>query len=72
MLRRGLILPRLLLLVIGLRIGCVCVHPLHCVDQGLASHIVANVFWHIGVFGWKIGGSVQEAAVKLLDDKLKM
>ena len=43
-LRRGsLAIPALLVFAIGFRLECVMIDVLHTVDQGVASHIIANV-----------------------------
>ena len=42
---RGKELPPLLALVIGLRLECIMIDILHTVDQGVASHVIANIFW---------------------------
>ena len=36
----GETLPALFLFCIGLRLECLCIDILHCVDQGVASHII--------------------------------
>ena len=33
--------------IVGLRIECVMIDVLHTVDQGIASHIIGNVFWEL-------------------------
>ena len=37
--------PIFLRLAVGFRLECIMIDVLHCVDQGVASHIIANVFW---------------------------
>ena len=64
-------MPCLLLLVIGLRFECITVDPLHCVDQGIASHIFGNTLLYYTVIKRVLGGGTQQAAVKLLHAKLK-
>ena len=41
----GLSLPLLLFLVVGIRLECISIDWLHCVDLGFGSHVVGNVFW---------------------------
>ena len=40
-------LPVLLLQAVGLRLECIMIDVLHCVDLGVAAHIVGNVFWEL-------------------------
>ena len=46
---QGMAVPALLLLVIGMRLECITVDPLHAVDQGIGSHIIANILWYLVV-----------------------
>ncbi len=41
----GNMLPMLLRVVRGFRTDCVKIDVLHCVDLGVASHILGNIFW---------------------------
>ena len=56
----GKSIPVLLLLVIGFRLECVMIDVLHTVDQGIASHIIANVLWLVAVKKKAFGGSNQD------------
>ena len=67
----GWAVPTLLLLVVGLRLECITVDPLHAVDQGIASHIIANVLWYFTVIKRVLGGSTQQDAVKRLDKRIR-
>ena len=42
----GLAIPVLLLCIVGFRLECVMVDTLHAVDQGVASHVIANTMLH--------------------------
>ena len=64
--RMGLAIPALLLLVIGFRLECIMIDILHTVDQGVASHIIANVMWTFAVRRKVFGASNQEVAVASL------
>ena len=52
----GLAIPILFTVVIGFRLECVTVDPLHCVDQGVASHVIGNIIWIIAVVRNVFGG----------------
>ena len=67
----GFAIPCLLLLVIGLRLECGTVDPLHAVDQGFASHILGDVLWYSAVMKRCFGGITQDAAVSILGTKIK-
>ena len=41
----ALTIPVLLACAQGLRLECITVDVLHCVDQGVAPHIIGNIFW---------------------------
>ena len=43
------------------------IDTLHTVDQGVASHIIGNVFWLLAVKRRAFGGRTQEQQVKALD-----
>ena len=59
----GLAIPALLVLCVGFRLDCVMVDVLHTVDQGVASHIVANVLWTFAVCRKVFGGKTQQEQV---------
>lgn len=63
---RGLLLPILFGLVVGLRLECVMVDILHSVDLGIASHIVANIFWLLAVKRSVFGPGTASDKIKLL------
>ena len=61
----GLVLPALFVYCIGFRLCCLAIDVLHCVDQGVASHVIGNVMWEL-VCSHAFGGSSQDANVELL------
>ena len=58
----GAAIPILFALIVGLRLECVMIDVLHCVDQGVASHVIGNIFWEL-VCAHKWGKPTQEANV---------
>ena len=52
-------IPALLEKVVGLRLECIMIDVLHTVDQGVASHIIANIFWVLVVLRGVLGGNNQ-------------
>ena len=64
--RGGFAIPALLVLAIGFRLDCVMIDVLHTVDQGVASHIIANILWIFGVLRGVLGGANQVDKVKKL------
>ena len=52
----GIAIPVLLIALIGFRLECIMVDTLHTVDQGVASHILGNVFWYVAVRKRSLGG----------------
>ena len=62
----GFAIPALLILAVGFRLECVMVDVLHTVDQGIASHIIANVFWHFATKVKAFGGANQDSQIKQL------
>jgi hypothetical protein len=56
----GLILPVLFVAMIGFTLECLHIDVLHTVDQGFSTHLVGNVFWHVGVVLSAFGGSTQK------------
>ena len=67
----GLAIPVLFLCVIGLRLECIMVDTLHTVDQGVACHIIANIFWILVINRRVLGGDTQEDAIQGLQKYLK-
>ena len=67
----GLAIPALLVCIIGFRLECVMVDTLHTVDQGVASHIIGNVFWLIAVKRRAFGGASQDEQIKNLDKHMR-
>ena len=59
----GLAIPVLLTICVGFRLDCVMIDVLHTVDQGVASHIVANVLWAFAVCRKVFGGNTQKEQV---------
>ena len=37
----------ILMMAVGFRLECVMVDVMHCVDLGVAAHILGNVFWEL-------------------------
>ena len=66
----GLPIPALFR-ALGFRLECVSVDVLHCVDQGVASHIIANVIWILVVLRGCLGGRNFGERIKLANDHLK-
>ena len=62
----GIAIPALLILALGFRLECVMIDVLHTVDQGTASHMIANVFWHFAVRRKAFGAGTQEACINKL------
>ena len=60
----GFAVPVLFALCIGFRLECVMVDPLHCVDQGVALNITANIIWIIAVLRNSFGGSTYASRIK--------
>ena len=61
---RGQGVPILFRDALGLRLECVMIDVLHCVDQGIASHLIGNVLWYLGVDRGVFGGRNQAEKVK--------
>jgi hypothetical protein len=53
----GLILPILLTAILGFRLECVHVDPLHTLELGTTSHVAGNVLWHIAIVKSAFGGT---------------
>ena len=51
--------------VVGLRLECTMMDVLHTVDQGVATHIIANVFWEL------ICAHTQAANTEALQQEMK-
>ena len=66
----ALAIPVLLLAVIGFRLECVMIDTLHTVDQGVASDIIANVFWLIAEKRKCLGGANQEEQIAKLNSHM--
>ena len=67
----SLAIPVLLTSVVGSRLECVMVDVLHTVDQGVASHIIANIFWLLAVLRGVFGGRAQEERIANLFAHMK-
>ena len=63
LIKTGVKLPVLLTQVIGLKLSCITVDTLHCVDLGIAAHILGGVFWLVAVLRRRYGGRTQDEAV---------
>ena len=55
--------PLLFKLVIGLTLPCLMVDVLHAVDQGVASHVIGNIF--LAVIGRRAAGTMESRAMAL-------
>ena len=55
--------PVLLARIVGLRLSSIMIDVLHCVDQGVASHIVGNIFWEC-ILAKVWGGATHDQNVK--------
>ena len=62
----GMAIPILLTCIVGFRLECVMVDVLHTVDQGVASHVIANVFWLFAVKRSCFGGGTHDEKIKKL------
>jgi hypothetical protein len=62
----SMFVPVLLACVVGLRLECIMVDVLHTVDLGIASHIIANVFWLLAVKRFVFGRGTQGDNIKKL------
>ena len=67
----GLAIPALLCMAIGFRLECVMVDVLHTVDQGVASHIIANIMWVFAAVRGVLGGANQQDRIKKLHLHIK-
>ena len=66
----GLCIPILFALVLGFRLECVMVDILHTMDQGISSHIVANVMWYFATIRNVFGGRNMEEKISNLNANL--
>ena len=57
--------------VIGLRLECVMVDVLHTVDQGVASHVIANIIWTYCVLRACLGGHTYADRIKRCHEHLQ-
>ena len=55
----------------GLRLDCITIDVLHCLDLGVAAHVIGNVLFIIGVLRGAFGGSTYDERVRKLDSHLK-
>ena len=72
--RRGLPIPIMFLAgvgAIGFLLSCVNIDVLHCVDQGIASHIIGNIMWYIAVIRNHFGGHTYDIRISRLQARLK-
>jgi hypothetical protein len=58
-------------MALGFRLECVTTDVLHCVDQGVGSHIIANVIWILVVLRGCLGGRTFGERVSLGNAHLK-
>ena len=56
---------------LGFRLECVVPDVLHCVDQGIASHIIANTIWILVAIRACLGGATYAERVKRCSDHFK-
>jgi hypothetical protein len=64
-------IPILFALVIGFRLECATCDVLHCVDQGIGSHIIANIIWIIAIIRAAFGGRTYAERVANCQTNLK-
>jgi hypothetical protein len=64
-------IPILFALAIGFRIECATIDVLHCVDQGIGSHIVANILWLIAIVRACFGGATYKDRMERCNKNLK-
>ena len=69
--RAACAIPPLLCLAIGFRLECVMIDVLHTVDQGVASHIIANVLWIFAVMRGVFGGVTKADRVRKMHEKIQ-
>ena len=62
--------PTLLALCKGLRLDCLMIDVLHTLDQGVASHIIGNIFF-LCVSEHAFGGTTQQANLDVLAEEMK-
>jgi len=67
----GLILPILLTAILGFRLECVHVDPLHTLELGTTSHVAGNVLWHIAIVKSAFGGTTIAEKIKALNAYLQ-
>lgn len=71
MIESGLYIPTMLRHAIGVRLESVMVDTLHCVDLGIAAHVLGNIFWYLAVVRAVWGGSNMKDNIKKLFDEMK-
>ena len=69
--REHLAVPALLGRVIGMRLECIMVDVLHTVDQGVASHVIANIFWIVVIIRGAFGGANIPDKIARLNNAVK-
>ena len=62
----SLAIPVPLVAFVGFRLECVMVDVLQPVDQGVASHFIANEFWLFAVVRKSFGEGTHDTSMKLL------
>eukprot|EP00959_Pyramimonas_sp_CCMP1952_P110629 2314487-Pyramimonas_sp.AAC.1 len=67
---RGLSVPVLLSMVVGVRLDCLTIDILHAVDQGVAAHIIGNVIFIFALVRGCFGGMNYKEKLELLNDHL--
>eukprot|EP00959_Pyramimonas_sp_CCMP1952_P102926 2152386-Pyramimonas_sp.AAC.1 len=68
---QGLQLPDMMSCVLGFRLECATVDPLRTMDEGVASHIICSVLWHVSIFRSSYGGCCSATRVAHLASHLK-
>jgi hypothetical protein len=71
---RGYALPVFFLAgigAIGFLLSCVNIDVLHCVDQGISSHIIGNIMWYNAVVRGHLGGGTYAQRIDRLNARMK-
>lgn len=70
LLAKGIPIPILFALCVGLRLECIMIDILHTVDLGVAAHVIGNVFWEL-VCAHAWGFPTQEKNVEALMEEMQ-
>jgi hypothetical protein len=67
----GIAPPVFFLTLRGFRLECIHIDTLHTLDQGVTSHVVGNVLWHIAVVMGCLGGTTIATKIAALNKYMK-